>query len=111
LKDPLFPEILASDVPWITTDQMIEVDRAMMEDYSIVLLQMMENAGRCLAILARRRFLQDSPKGRTVWVLAGTGGNGGGALACARRLACWQADVCYRARYAMADRAGCLMAA
>ncbi|MEL6969469.1 MAG: hypothetical protein AAFZ63_02090 [Bacteroidota bacterium] len=37
---------------------MIEVDRLMMEEYKIELIQMMENAGRCLAILATKRFLK-----------------------------------------------------
>jgi len=81
------------ELPFITTDQMREVDRAMMEDYSITLIQMMENAGRCLADLARRRFLGGDPMGRRVVVLAGTGGNGGGGLVCARRLHNWGADV------------------
>jgi len=38
---------LAADVlaalPWLTVAQMIEVDRAMVDDYGIVLLQMMEH--------------------------------------------------------------------
>ena len=72
---------------------MREVDRAMIEDYGILLIQMMENAGRDLAHLARSRFLGGDPIGRTVLVLAGTGGNGGGGLVCARRLHCWGADV------------------
>ncbi len=87
-----FPQI-TEDIPWITTEQMIEVDRAMMEDYRIELMQMMENAGRCLAILARDRFLGGDPRGHRVVVLAGTGGNGGGALVCARRLHNWGAHV------------------
>jgi NAD(P)H-hydrate epimerase len=74
------------DIPYITTEQMIEVDRLMIEQYHIELIQMMENAGRSLAHLARRRFLDDRPNGKRVAVLAGTGGNGGGALVCARRL-------------------------
>ena len=73
-------------VPYLTTEQMIEVDRAMMEDFKIELIQMMENAGRNLAHLARERFFERDPRGRKVAVLAGTGGNGGGALVCARRL-------------------------
>ncbi len=81
------------DVPFISTDQMREVDRAMIDDYDIVLIQMMENAGRELAHLARSRFLEGDPRGRKVLVLAGTGGNGGGGLACARRLDNWGADV------------------
>lgn len=80
-------------VPFITTDEMREVDRAMIEDYGITLLQMMENAGRCLAHLARARFLGGDPTGRRVVVLAGTGGNGGGGLVCARRLHAWGAAV------------------
>jgi NAD(P)H-hydrate epimerase len=72
---------------------MIEVDRAMMEDYGIELIQMMENAGRNLAHLARQRFLGGEPRGKTVVVLAGTGGNGGGVLVCARRLHNYGAQV------------------
>ena len=80
-------------VPFITTDQMREVDRAMIEDYGISLVQMMENAGRNLAQLARQRFLDGDPRGRRVLVLAGAGGNGGGGLVCARRLRNWGAEV------------------
>jgi len=79
--------------PFLSTQQMREVDRAMIEDYKISLLQMMENAGRCLADLARSRFLDGDPRGRRVLVLAGTGGNGGGGLVCARRLHNWGASV------------------
>ncbi len=78
--------IYAGEIPYLTTEQMIEVDRAMMEDYKIELIQMMENAGRNLAHLARDRFFNGDPRGKKVIVLAGTGGNGGGALVCARRL-------------------------
>ena len=76
----------SGEVPYLTTKQMIEVDRAMMEDYTIGLIQMMENAGRNLAHLARERFFKGDPQGKRVVILAGTGGNGGGALVCARRL-------------------------
>ncbi|MFQ6030457.1 MAG: NAD(P)H-hydrate epimerase [Dehalococcoidia bacterium] len=72
---------------------MREVDRAMIEDFHIELVQMMENAGRSLAHLARRRFLEGDPRGQMVMVLAGTGGNGGGALVCARRLHGYGAKV------------------
>ena len=83
----------ASAVPYVTTEQMIEVDRAMIEDYRIDLIQMMENAGRNLAHLARELFLDGDPRGRSLVVLAGTGGNGGGAMVCARRLANYGASV------------------
>lgn len=85
--------IYDGEVPWLTTAQMVEVDRAMMEDFGIELIQMMENAGRNLAQLARVRFLDGDPRGKQVVVLAGTGGNGGGALVCARRLHNWGAQV------------------
>ena len=81
------------DIPYVDTKQMIEVDRAMMEDYRIDLIQMMENAGHNLAHLARARFLNGDPRGQKIVVLAGTGGNGGGALVCARRLHNYGADV------------------
>jgi len=81
-------------IPSITTAQMREVDRLMIETYGIELIQMMENAGRHLAHLARTRFLDGDPRGRGVVVLAGRGGNGGGGLVCARRLHAWGAAVC-----------------
>ena len=77
----------------IDTPQMIEVDRLMIEEYHIELIQMMENAGRCLAIVSRDVFLDKDPEGKKVCILAGTGGNGGGALVCARRLSNWGANV------------------
>ena len=80
------------DIPFVTTEQMREVDRAMVEDYGILLIQMMENAGRHLAHLARDRFL-GNPRRHRVLVLAGTGGNGSGGLVCARRLHNWGAEV------------------
>ncbi len=76
----------------VSIDQMREVDRLMMEDAGISLLQMMENAGRCLATHARRMLGGDAG-GRQVVVLAGRGGNGGGGLAAARRLFVWGAAV------------------
>ena len=78
----MFPEVDVADVPWVTTDQMREVDRIMIQDLGIELIQMMENAGRNLADLAMGRFGPGS-----VSVLAGTGGNGGGAMVAARHLA------------------------
>lgn len=81
------------DVPQLDTEEMIEVDRAMIEDYDIALIQMMENAGRNLAHLARMRFCDGDARRRKVLVLAGGGGNGGGALVAARRLSNWGSEV------------------
>jgi NAD(P)H-hydrate epimerase len=75
-------------VPALTTDQMREVDRIMVEDLHIELIQMMENAGRSLAELAVARFSAGS-----VVVLAGPGGNGGGGMVAARHLANWGGTV------------------
>ena len=82
-----------AQVPFLTTDQMREVDRLMVDVYGILLLQMMENAGRGLASLARERFLAGEPTGKRVLVLCGQGGNGGGGLVAARRLFGWGASV------------------
>jgi NAD(P)H-hydrate epimerase len=79
-SDP--PRVAADQVPAVTADQMREVDRAMVEDLHIELVQMMENAGRSLADLAQQLFGPAS-----VTVLAGGGGNGGGGLVAARHLA------------------------
>lgn len=78
--------------PAVTTDQMREVDRIMVEELGITLTRMMENAGRSLAIVARAH-LGGSVAGRRVLVLAGRGNNGGGGLVAARRLAAWGAQV------------------
>ena len=81
------------DVPCLTSDQMREVDRLMVEEYGILLVQMMEHAGRHLAHLARSRFLDGEPRRKHVLVLSGKGGKGGGGLVCARRLHSWGAHV------------------
>jgi len=77
-----YPQVAPESVAWISTEQMREIDRIMIEDLHIELLQMMENAGRHLASLANALFAP-----RTVTVYAGGGGNGGGGLVAARHLA------------------------
>ena len=69
-------------VPAVTAEQMREVDRIAVEEFQLGILQMMENAGRNLAECARHML------GGTgqVTVMAGSGGNGGGGLCCARHL-------------------------
>jgi NAD(P)H-hydrate epimerase len=80
-----FPAVGASAVPWLAVEQMREVDRIMVEDLGVSLVRMMENAGRSLAQLARV-LLGGDTSGRSVVVLAGPGGNGGGGLVSARHL-------------------------
>ena len=87
------PKIPRQLVPAINSAAMTAVDQAMVEDYGIDLIQMMENAGRALAALARDRFLDEDPQGKSVVILAGSGGNGGGALVAGRRLHGWGATI------------------
>jgi NAD(P)H-hydrate epimerase len=79
---------MSGPIPALTEEQMREVDRIMVEDLGIELMQMMENAGRNLAELARRRFHPAK-----VVVLVGPGGNGGGGMVAARHLANRGVDV------------------
>ena len=79
-------------VPAITTDQMREVDRIAVEETGPNLFQMMENAGRNLA-LQSIEVLGDGWRNAEIVVLAGTGGNGGGGICAARHLANRQGGV------------------
>ncbi len=79
------------EVPVLTTDQMREVDRLMIEEYGIALEQMMENAGRNLADLAL--ILLDETRSHRVAVVCGGGNNGGGGMVAARFLSNRGCDV------------------
>ncbi len=81
----MIPVVKKDHIPFITREQMAEVDRLMTDVYRIQLFQMMENAGNRLARLALQ-FLQPKHAQQTVIILAGHGGNGGGALVAARHL-------------------------
>ena len=78
--------------PVLTTEQMVAVDRLMIDEYGILLIQMMENAGRNLAEQARRMSGGDLT-GKKVAVLCGSGNNGGGGMVSARHLHNWGASV------------------
>jgi len=67
----------------VTAEQMREVDRIAVAEFGLGILQMMENAGRSLAENVME-MLDDV--GGKVTVLAGSGGNGGGGICCARHL-------------------------
>ena len=97
-RDPLalYPLHPLHTIPAVTTAQMREVDRLAVQDAQLSVLQMMENAGRALALVARD-YLQPpstepTPSLPSVLVIAGTGNNGGGALAAARHLRNWGYD-------------------
>lgn len=76
-----FPTVGVNEVAWIPVDAMREIDRIMVNDLGIVLLQMMENAGRALSIVTQQLV---GPKRATL--VAGGGGNGGGGMVAARHL-------------------------
>lgn len=80
------------EVPAVTAEQMREVDRIASEETGPNLFQMMENAGRNLALLAIA-VLGDEWATAHVTVLAGSGGNGGGGICAARHLANRGIDV------------------
>jgi NAD(P)H-hydrate epimerase len=80
------------EVPVVTTEQMREVDRIAIEETGPNLFQMMENAGRNLALQVRD-LLGAKWNRASVIVLAGGGGNGGGGICAARHLANRDVDV------------------
>jgi NAD(P)H-hydrate epimerase len=73
-------------IPAVTAEEMREVDRIAVEETGPNLYQMMENAGRNLALLAIA-LLGESWRNAEIVVLAGSGGNGGGGICAARHLA------------------------
>ena len=79
-------------IPAISTDEMREVDRLMIEEFGIELEMMMENAGRNLALLCSK-ILAKSIEGKKILVAVGKGNNGGGGLAAARYLHNWGAEI------------------
>jgi NAD(P)H-hydrate epimerase len=72
-------------VPAVTREQMIEVDRIAVEETGPNLYQMMENAGRNLALIVVD-LIKEKSLGKKVLIFAGTGGNGGGGICAARHL-------------------------
>lgn len=83
---PLFHTVDGAPVPAISVAEMREVDRIAVEQTGPTLLQMMEHAGLNLALLAIE-MLGPRWRERRVLVLAGSGGNGGGAICATRHLA------------------------
>lgn len=74
------------EVPAVTAAGMHEIDRIAVEETGPNLFQMMENAGRNLA-LQTLEILRTAWQDRQILVLAGAGGNGGGGICAARHLA------------------------
>jgi NAD(P)H-hydrate epimerase len=81
------------NIPFIEPADMEKVEDLMLKEYGISRIQIMENAGLNLALLAKEKFLNNKPAEKTIGVVAGTGMNGGTALVAARRLKNWGAHV------------------
>ena len=81
---------MALSIPTATAEQMARVDRIMMDELGVDVLQLMEAAGLAVAEAARRQMGNDVA-GKRVLLLAGSGGNGGDALVAARHLLAWGA--------------------
>lgn len=79
-------------LPIVTGAQMAAVDRAMVEVCGLELMQIMETAGRAVAIVARSEWLKLATE-RPVIVLCGSGGNGGDGFVAGRYLAGWGIPV------------------
>lgn len=89
----LYPLRATQSIPAIDTDLMREVDRLAIENARLSLAQMMENAGRSLALVTRDYAApEESDESGEILLLAGSGNNGGGALAAARHLRNWGLD-------------------
>jgi NAD(P)H-hydrate epimerase len=76
----------------VTAEQMREIDRMAMQEDGPNLFQMMENAGRTLAMHVMD-MLGEKWKTSKILILAGTGGNGGGGICAARHLVNRGVDV------------------
>ncbi len=77
---------------WVTSEEMREVDRIVVQEFGIPIASMMENAGRALATEARR-MLGGNVDGKSILLLAGGGNNGGGGLVASKHLHNWGANM------------------
>lgn len=87
-----FPLRKASEIPAVSARQMRELQRVAQEDFGLDILQIMENAGRCIALLALE-MLGGRGRGQRVVVLAGGGNKGAAGLVAARNLVNWGCQV------------------
>ena len=81
-----------NSIPTLDTHETIEIDRLMIDTYGITLMQIMENAGRNLAMLAKQ-LLGGSIIEKKICVAVGDGNNGGSGLVAVRHLSNWGANV------------------
>lgn len=82
----------SSGLPFATAEQMAAVDRAMFDECGLDVLQVMETAGRMVAVMARQLLGGEVVEKRIVAV-CGSGGNGGDGMVAARHLHGWGGRV------------------
>lgn len=78
-------------LPALTAAQMAEIDRIMLEEFGVETMQLMEVAGRAVAVFARQHFLGNDARNKRIAILCGSGGNGGDGMVAARYLSAWGA--------------------
>ena len=79
------------EIPTFSVEQMVKVDDLATRHFGVDIIQLMENAGRVTACLARQ--VLGRLENRRVTVLVGKGNNGGDAITAARHLHNWGAKV------------------
>ena len=92
MRSEYHADMNTSSLPIVTGQQMAAVDKAMAEVCGLDLMQVMEVAGRAVAIVARHWWRRSVAKG-TVTILCGSGGNGGDGFVCGRYLFGWGIPV------------------
>lgn len=83
MKPAMFRTLTGIPVPAVNEEEIRRIDRSAVEEFHLGILQMMENAGRALA---ENAFAMLGSQQRSVTVLAGPGGNGGGGICAARHI-------------------------
>ncbi len=78
-------------IPKVSVEEMIKIDDLAARHFGVDLVQLMENAGRVTAVLARETL--GRIENRRIVVLVGKGNNGGDAITAARHLHNWGAKV------------------
>ncbi len=79
------------DIPTVSSEQMKKIDDLATRHFGLDLVQLMENAGRATACLARE--VLGRLENRRISILVGKGNKGGDAIAAARHLHNWGAKV------------------
>ncbi len=92
-ETPRWPIREKRTVPALSADEMRQVDRQAVDVYRIDLLQMMELAGRSLALVVREMMVEGGEASGQITILCGTGNNGGGGMVAARHLHGWGFDA------------------